>query len=300
LVVHGALRLAEDPEAGEAELHSLAGSGSMWPTMRPPPLSPGDREPGAGQESTGSMKPASQSTGAGWRASHGPVTPPASVLPPSFADDDEAPTPLLLTRVRSSPPPAPTASGSSIAPVYYTDAPPPAQGDLASDGRSWTGLLRTAPAWALPLVSAASASALTLVVLGWSSTRTPPTEPATIAAPTSAGALLAAAAAPSTDAPSPGSIGSHPDFDRAGAEAALERAAARAANCPGPRTPRAIDVRVTFTPAGTVSRALVLDSRLLGTPRAACVMSAFHRARIPPFPEPAVTLQRGVRLGSPD
>ncbi len=292
LVVRGALRPTEDPDASEP--NPLPGSGSMWSTMRPPPLSSGDHETDAERTSTDSLEPTGLGTSASWRASHGPLTPPPSALPASCADDDEPPTPLLLTRVRSSPPSPPLPSGSSIAPVYYTDAPVPPQGDPASDRGASTGPFRRVPAWLPPLVSAAVASALTLVAVGWSFGRTAPTDPVATSDSMSAESLLASAASPATGARSPEPNGSRPDFDRAGAEAALERAAAQAASCVTSDAPRAIDVKVTFGPQGTVSRALVLDSGLLGTPQGVCVTRAFHRARITPFSGSPQTLARSV------
>jgi len=312
LVVRGALSVDAEREVAAAEPKPLPGTGSMWPTIRPPPLSAADREVGAARLPPRSPKPPSQSTAAGWRASHGPLAPPSSVLPRGCVDDEDAPPPLLLTRVRSSPAPSPSLarddsgsrpgregaapSGSSIAPVYYTDAPPPVPRDVASDRSAWTGLFRTAPAWAPPLVSALAAAALTVVVLGWSSGRTVPAEPPTISDPISAESLLAAAASPSSGAGSVESAGAHPGFDRPAADAALRRAAVQAATCVGLDAPRTIDIRLTFGPEGTVSRALILDSRLLGTPQGVCIVSAFQGARIPPFPEPAITFERSVQL----
>jgi hypothetical protein len=300
LVVHGTLSRSGHSAEAAVTPRPRPGTGSMWATMRPPPLSSVDREAAVDRASTGSLKPTSRTTEAGWSASHGPVMPPVSVLPPSCADDGEPPAPLLLRRVRSSPPSPGVASGSSIAPVYYTDAPPPVDGDRGQGRGAGSGLFRSLPAWAPPLVSAVAASALTLVVLGWSSGRTVPEEPAASSDPTTVESLLSAAAAPSVRAAHPESTVSRPDFDRPAAEAALARAAAQAAGCAVSDAPRAIDVRVTFGPEGTVSRALILDGSLLGTPQGACVTSAFHRARIPRFPPPAVTLQRSVQLGSAD
>ena len=134
------------------------------------------------------------------------------------------------------------------------------------------------------------------------STPTGPTPTATApTAPTAPTASAPAPSAPPTDSPSfPDTVdtasagaagsGAGKSFDTAAATAALRSAAVAAKDCKRSYGPTgAGTVKVTFSPSGNVTSALLLAPEYAGTLVGTCVATKFLKLRVPPFEGTAVT-----------
>lgn len=87
-------------------------------------------------------------------------------------------------------------------------------------------------------------------------------------------------------------------FDRAAAEAALERAASQARSCQQPGGPSGTArVKVVFAPSGEVDSASVDNPPFAGTPVGGCIATAFRALRVPAFDGDPVTLEKSVEIG---
>jgi serine/threonine-protein kinase len=156
----------------------------------------------------------------------------------------------------------------------------------------------TAAPTALPSPTVTAAPPPQTAAAGSSAAPVAPTAPAgTALAP----AAPAAPATPAADSPSfpdavdPGSsgtAGSSPgkSFDTAAATAALRSAAVAAKDCKrsyGPTGPGT--VKVTFSPSGNVTSALLLAPQYAGTLVGTCVATKFLKLRVPAFDGTAIT-----------